>query len=138
MKTIAIQVVPFIEHVGGAVTPQLEGPTDATTGWAVYERKEDGTVDWYADTGNELHARFIGNKLAIYLSVEFEPQPWKTVEDTRTYKIVRRRFAGENSTIKTGLTLAEAQKHCSDPQSSSETATHPDEPGVWFDSFTQE
>jgi len=31
------------------------------------------------------------------------------------YKIVRMRFHGRNTTIKTGLTLEQAQAHCRDP-----------------------
>jgi hypothetical protein len=61
------------------------------------------------------------------------------------YKIVRY-FQSEHKnkrTIRTGLTLAEAQEHCSDPETSSATATkaagrkrtrlH----GAWFDGYTE-
>ena len=51
-----------------------------------------------------------------------------------TYKIVRKyrdnAHPDHNKTIRTGLTLEEAQKHCNDP------ATH--EPGVWFDCYYEE
>ena len=49
-----------------------------------------------------------------------------------------RRF---NRVIKTGLTLAEAQAHCQDPETSSSTCTRSDrrritrERGKWFDSY---
>jgi hypothetical protein len=51
-------------------------------------------------------------------------------EDTgKTYSIVRHHYEGDRETIKTGLTLAEAQKHCKRPD------TH----GVdWFDGYTSE
>lgn len=75
MKTAAIQVIPFIDDHGD-ITPQFEGPTYETNGWAIYERKEDGTAEWFADTGTETHAMFIGRHLATYHSVAIEPQPW--------------------------------------------------------------
>ena len=34
------------------------------------------------------------------------------------YKIIRYSFYGENKTIKTNLTLEQAQKHCSSPKTS--------------------
>lgn len=55
-----------------------------------------------------------------------------------TYSIVRFRFRGEKSVIKTRLTLEEAQEHCSDPESSSKTAENPEESGMWFDGYTRE
>ena len=39
------------------------------------------------------------------------------------YKIVRSYFNGGKRTIKTGLTLEEAQAHCKDPETSSSKAT---------------
>lgn len=63
------------------------------------------------------------------------------------YKIVRmyqrdssRQF---NRTIKSGLTLEEAQAHCSDPETSSSTCTRADRKritaarGPWFDGYTE-
>lgn len=51
-----------------------------------------------------------------------------------TYKIVRKHFdeshPDHNKLIKTGLTLEEAQEHCSDD------STH--EEGVWMDVYYQE
>lgn len=52
-----------------------------------------------------------------------------------TYKIVRFRFKGKPRIIKRGLTLEEAQEHCSDE------STHKlDKEGnvVWFDGYTRE
>lgn len=54
----------------------------------------------------------------------------------RTYKVVRYYapfgpYAGHGPrTVRTGLTLTEAQKHCRDPKTRSE--------GEWFDGFTLE
>ncbi len=47
-----------------------------------------------------------------------------------TYQIIRFRFKGERSIIKTGLTLKEAQAHCS------LESTHKE--GVWFDGYEEE
>lgn len=61
-----------------------------------------------------------------------------------TYKIVRGYFRGGRRTIKTGLTLEEAQAHCSNPETSSRTATsaaarrRTAERGPWFDGYTEE
>lgn len=65
---------------------------------------------------------------------------------SETYKILRfyQREGKPSETIKRGLTLAEAQEHCSDPETSSATCTkdrgqnrtrvH----GEWFDGYTKE
>ena len=63
-----------------------------------------------------------------------------------TYKIVRNYFnrPGTGRTIKRNLTLAEAQAHCKDPETSSRTANSPAgrfrtrTAGLWFDSYTAE
>ena len=55
-----------------------------------------------------------------------------------TYSIVRYRFKGRNEVRQTGLTLEEAQEHCSDPETSSKTAGNPSEPGAWFDGYVRE
>ncbi len=58
-----------------------------------------------------------------------------------TYKIVRfyQRDANARETIKTGLTLEEAQEHCSDPETSSRTSTSDDGTrGPWFDGYYEE
>lgn len=62
-----------------------------------------------------------------------------------TYKVIRM-FQGGHApyTVKTGLTLEEAQAHCSDPETSSSTATGQDERflteryGPWFDGYEDE
>ena len=46
-----------------------------------------------------------------------------------TYKIIRMRFKGSPRTIKTGLTLEQAQAHCRDPKTHGEG---------WFDGYTEE
>jgi hypothetical protein len=61
------------------------------------------------------------------------------------YKIVRSYQDGEvpNRLIKTGLTLAEAQAHCHDPETSSGTAkgadaaAHTARYGPWFDGYDE-
>jgi hypothetical protein len=61
-----------------------------------------------------------------------------------TYKIVRRVHGGRPRTIKTGLTLDQAEAHCNDPETSSTTATSASAKrltkkyGLWFDSYTAE
>jgi len=62
----------------------------------------------------------------------------------RRYRIIRfYRNAGiRKRTIDTGLTLAEARAHCSDPETSSRTATNATarrrtrQLGAWFDGYT--
>ncbi len=63
-----------------------------------------------------------------------------------TYKIVRMYFNNDipQRTIKTGLTLDDAQAHCRDPETSSSTATNATnvrrtrELGAWFDGYEGE
>lgn len=61
-----------------------------------------------------------------------------------TYKIVRNFMHCDNKVIKRGLTLAQAQTHCSDPETSSKTATSEEavkltrENGPWFDGYDPE
>jgi len=50
--------------------------------------------------------------------------------DTDTYKIIRFRQNAHNKTIRTRLTLEEAQRHCKDPNTRKE--------GVYFDGYTKE
>ena len=62
----------------------------------------------------------------------------------RTYKIERLYFYGGSRTIKRGLTLEEAQEHCSDPETSSSTCQSSKGKkrtkvrGPWFDSYSEE
>lgn len=61
------------------------------------------------------------------------------------YKIVRMYFNRNtpNRTIKTGLTLEQAQAHCSNPETSSKTATsyaarqRTKRHGPWFDGYEE-
>jgi len=58
-----------------------------------------------------------------------------------TYKIVRMFFNRGNRTIKSGLTLEQAQEHCQDPETSSSTCTEEAglhrtaKFGAWFDGY---
>jgi hypothetical protein len=62
------------------------------------------------------------------------------------YKVQRLYFRrpGVRRTLKTGLTLAQAQAHCSDPETSSRSCRYArnvkrtEQVGEWFDSYTQE
>ena len=60
------------------------------------------------------------------------------------YKIVRYYEQGRKRTIQTGLTLEEAQRHCSDPESSSRKAIGAKAKritrrnGNWFDGYVKE
>ncbi len=59
------------------------------------------------------------------------------------YKIVRMFFRGGKRTIKTGLTLEQAQAHCRDPETSSQTCTSAAgkrltrDMGPWFDGYEE-
>lgn len=61
------------------------------------------------------------------------------------YKIIRFYYnrEGYKRTIKKGLTLEEAQAHCSDPETSSSTCKRPENlrrtklQGAWFDGYTE-
>lgn len=62
-----------------------------------------------------------------------------------TYKIIRGyQESYRKQTIKTGLTLDEAQAHCRDPETSSSTCTTKPAKqrtasfGPWFDGYTEE
>jgi hypothetical protein len=65
---------------------------------------------------------------------------------TMTYRIERMYFSDDFDTevIRTGLTLEEAQEWCSDPETSSRTATLAEgvqrtaRRGPWFDGYTEE
>jgi len=60
------------------------------------------------------------------------------------YKIQRLFFRGGRRTIKAGLTLEQAQAHCSDTETSSSTCRkaankrRTAQRGAWFDSYTKE
>lgn len=69
-----------------------------------------------------------------------------TLPGWRTYRIVRMYFEDDQPTqvVRTGLTLAEAQAHCRDRETSSSTATsadalaHTRRMGQWFDGYEAE
>jgi len=58
------------------------------------------------------------------------------------FRVVRFYFRGGRRTVRRGLTEEQAQRHCQDPESSSETATGSDarrrtrRMGPWFDGYT--
>ena len=62
-----------------------------------------------------------------------------------TYRILRKYFSDDHETevIEEEVTIEEAQKHCSDPESSSRTCTLPEncartrKRGPWFDCYTE-
>jgi hypothetical protein len=61
-----------------------------------------------------------------------------------TYRIVRMYLKGGRRTINTGLTLDQAQAHCSSPETSSSTCTtnkareRTRTRGPWFDGYEKE
>ena len=56
-----------------------------------------------------------------------------------SYKIIRFYSDDRAREVKsTDMTLAEAQAHCQDPETSSRTTTTDDDPGDWFDGYTEE
>ena len=55
-----------------------------------------------------------------------------------SYKIIRMYFDKENQVTQTGLTLEEAQEHCRDVETSSNTASEGCELGTWFDGYEEE
>jgi len=75
----AIQVVPVIESEdeNDDIIAQPEGPTDETTGWAVYFRYQSGRAEWAADSDDEDSAMLVGRELAAQHKVEIEQQFWK-------------------------------------------------------------
>ncbi len=64
-------------------------------------------------------------------------------ERTEMYKIVRNYHKGGKRTIKANVSLAEAQAHCQNPESSSYTCNSAASKritkakGVWFDSYDE-
>lgn len=61
-----------------------------------------------------------------------------------SYKIVRHYYNAGHRTIKRGLSLKEAQRHCQDPETSSKTCTNAvgkartRKFGAWFDGYEEE
>ena len=56
---------------------------------------------------------------------------YEPVGEPRIYRIIRFRFNGRPRTLRTGLTLAEAQAHCSRP----DTSSHSTGACAWFDGY---
>lgn len=64
----------------------------------------------------------------------------------QTYRITRHYANPEHDSVvlETGLTLDEAQEHCRDPETSSNTCTeanniaHTEKMGAWFDGYEEE
>lgn len=80
MKTVSIRIVPITTQIVDGkikVTVQEDGPTEKTTNWSVYERYENRSVSWFADTISEQNATWIGCKLALRFGVPVEHQAWK-------------------------------------------------------------
>ena len=63
---------------------------------------------------------------------ETETNPQEHTPAPRIYRIVRFRWASGPRTMRRGLTLAEAQAHCSRP----DTSSHSTGPRSWFDGYT--
>lgn len=67
-------------------------------------------------------------------------------DTTTTYRVVRmyRDHPDRRRTIKRGLTLAQAQRHCQDPETSSDTCetaksrAYTRRWGPWFDGYSEE
>lgn len=56
---------------------------------------------------------------------------YEPVGSPRIYRTIRFRFDGRPRTLRNNLTLAEAQAHCSRP----DTSSHSTGPGAWFDGY---
>lgn len=91
-------------------------------GVSVYQEK----YVWYLN-GKEWVASGQWTNVALWDC----PRPGGDIDPIPTYSIIRFYQACESSeVIKTGLTLAAAQAHCSDPSTR--------EDGVWFDGYKEE
>lgn len=64
--------------------------------------------------------------------------------DNKTYEIKRFYQRGGHDIVRRYLSLEDAQEHCSDPETNSETCRRPenvrrtDERGPWFDGYEEE
>jgi hypothetical protein len=64
-------------------------------------------------------------------------------DDDVEYMITRRFMKGDSTVMKRGLTKAEAQEWCRDPETSSRTCTRPEllemteKRGPWFDGYDE-
>jgi len=113
----------------------------ASNGSALVEAKVKGkkvpkvSIGFHSEQDPHLAA---AQKLMQKLGIEFSK--WAPC-----YKVQRVFFNGyKTQTLKKGLSLEEAQKHCKDPETSSSTCTNAKGlrrtkvSGPWFDSWTQE
>jgi hypothetical protein len=72
---------------------------------------------------------FPGRPGRAFLKSAIELPEGEGMGESKTYKIVRFRFNGKNETVRTGLTLNEAQAWCR----REDTQGH-----GWFDGYTEE
>jgi|SRR5665213_953440 len=62
----------------------------------------------------------------------------------KTYKILRKAFDRDDELIESGLSLQDAQAHCSNPETSSRTCTSDwghlltEKIGAWFDAYEED
>lgn len=81
-----------------------------------------------------------------YLDYSLDVRGHMVIHYSMTYKIIRKYFDNqyEDELLADGLTREGAQHWCRDPESSSNTAVHPDavkrteEKGLWFEVYTEE
>lgn len=109
------------------------------------------------ETGSRVYHKALGYGTVLGIEAEavavrLDGAPEDTVLDARTlycpadherrYRIVRHYFNGRPRTIARDLTLAEAQEHCRNPETSSKTATssaaraRTRRMGPWFDGYS--
>ena len=56
---------------------------------------------------------------------------WPQPSEPRIYRIIRFRFGGTRRTIRSNVTLTEAQEHCG----RKDTSSHSTGDGAWFDGY---
>ena len=86
-----------------------------------------------------------GETTKYYDNIQFQTGTGTRKEPVKMYKIVRmfQNDSISNRTIKTGLTLEQAQKHCQDGETSSSTCKKPvniqitNKFGQWFDGYEE-
>ena len=122
----------------------LQGDYGHGHGWEVLTAETTRTE--INQRRKEYRENIPGMTLRIIKSRErITPKENHTPRETTMYKIVRSFFSGDRRkrVIKTGLTLAEAQAHCKNPETSSRTATsskakaYTRRNGPWFDGYEE-